>query len=76
MEQLSDGLPLQNEKMATPFRNNTKSEECGIFCFRGYVRNIFASNAHQAQLIKIFVKVMDEESDGFVYLRQKISQNE
>jgi hypothetical protein len=35
MGQPSEGLPLQNKKMATPFRNNTRSEECGASCFRG-----------------------------------------
>jgi len=61
MGQSSERLPLENKRVATPFRNNTKSEECGISCFRGEVKNIFASTAYQAPLIKIFVK----ESKGF-----------
>jgi hypothetical protein len=29
----SEGTQLQNKKMATPFRNNTRSEKCGTLCF-------------------------------------------
>jgi hypothetical protein len=59
MEQLSEGLPLQNKKMITPIRNNTRSEECGTSCFRGEGKNLFASIAHEAWFDKSIC-----ESDG------------
>jgi hypothetical protein len=57
--------------MATPFRNNTRPEECGTSCFRGRVKNLLISTAYKAGLINIFVKDLCKESKGSGYLRQK-----
>jgi hypothetical protein len=56
--------------MATPFRNNTKSEEWWTSCCSGQVKNMFTS----AGLIKISVKTMGKEIEGFAHLRQKVSK--
>jgi hypothetical protein len=59
MGQLSKGLPLQNKKMTTPIRNNTRSEECSTSCFKGEGKYLFASIAHEAWFDKSIC-----ESDG------------
>jgi hypothetical protein len=46
----SEGMPVQNKKMAVPLRKKIRSEERGTSCFRGQVNNLFASNAYQAQI--------------------------
>jgi len=60
MGQLSEGLPLQNKKMTTPIRNNTRSEECSTSCFRGEGKIYLPPLHMKLGLIKISVKAMDK----------------
>jgi hypothetical protein len=65
--------------MATPFRNNTRSEKCGTSAL-GDKSKINLSTLHiKLGLIEISVKAMEKYSKGFAYLRQtfpKISDTE
>jgi hypothetical protein len=56
--------------MATEFGSNTRSEEGGTSCFM-VKSNIYLPQQSKLGLIKILVKVMDKENEGFDYLWQK-----
>jgi len=57
--------------MATPFRNNTRSEKCGTSVL-GDKSKINLSSLHiKLGLIEISVKAVEKYSKGFPYLRQK-----
>ena len=57
--------------MASPFGNNTRSEECGTSCFSGYVKNLFTSTAYQAR----FDKKQWIKKRRFYLFKAKISQH-
>jgi len=63
------------KKVATPFRNSTRSEEYGTSCFKGEVKHLSASIVYQVWFDKNVC-----ESDGYVkrrvcILKAKIFQN-
>jgi hypothetical protein len=55
--------------MTSPFRNNTRSEERGTSCFKGWVEVLFDSFAYQVWFDKNICE-SDKESKGFANLRQ------
>jgi len=64
MGQPSEGLPLQNKKMATPVRNNTMSEECGTSCL-GDKSQIYLLPFHiKIVLVKIYMKKRIKKMKG------------
>jgi len=60
LEQLSEGLPLQNEKMATPFRNNIRSEKCGTSALGDKSKINLSPLLIKFSLIEISVKAMEK----------------
>jgi hypothetical protein len=57
--------------VATPFRSNTRSEECGTSCFSGYIKNLFTSTAYQAR----FDKTQWIKKRRFYLFKAKIPQD-
>ena len=71
MGQLSKGLPLQNKKMTTPIRNNT-SQKNAAHPALGEKAKVYLAPLHmKLGLIKISVKAMDKQGEGFAYSREK-----
>jgi hypothetical protein len=63
--------------MATLFRNNIRSEECGTSCFNIQVKIYFPSLHIKLGVTNISAKAIHKESKEFAYLRQnfpKISE--